>query len=792
MQSPPALPEANLIQTRTRVDHAVTLHRTRKLKIAYLISQYPALSHTFIKKEVEAMEAAGHEVVMASIRKPANLDILGEEGIRDYRRTFYLLSECTSRVFPAFFRILFRGANLKCMAGTWLRVLRKRPFHLATYAYAIEALVLVDWMLQNDVKHVHNHFGNAAATVAMIAAASHLVDYSLSIHGPDIFYETDTELLGMKLSGSKFARSISHYSRSQMCLFTAGEHWPRFEIVRCGIDPEIFTPRPETGNHIPELLCVGRLVSAKGQRFLIEASQLLHEKGIKHTLTFVGNGPDLDHLKKLAADFGIADKISFPGGMNPEGVRSAYAKADIFVLPSLAEGVPVVLMEAMASGVPVISTAITGIPELIESGKEGILVPPSDPVLLAAAIQKIIKEPEKSRTMTLKARQKVLADYNLKKNGPGMAHLFEKYLGGIESSGDNRTGYSQPLNRVQSNSAQQSICSPIPTPSATIVICVESGPLETQSIWLVESLRRWGGRFAKCPVLAVTPRRGLGLDRFTLKRFKELDVQWIHFNGLSDWSFYGPFNKPLALAGAEEMSDSDIMIWMDSDMIVAGEPIEFELPKEVDFMAHPASCIYDIGSTGPEHDHEPFWMASLAGHGISSAKYPFIPAQAGEGEAIRMYWQAGAFAYRRKTNLGATFLQSTNDQMKIKVSSRHSGTYFHEQIGLAVAVHRQNLNYQVLDSSHNFAMNRLGFDRINLSNLPQAKVIHYFGSAWPDTFEEFAGLLDRGGRSDIGCWMRERGPLRDHRNIVKRISGRALRHFRSNKSARYNDSCEIY
>jgi len=426
--TPPSQPQTSLDgEPRRLVSHALPERATQKLRIAYLVSQYPALSHTFIKKEVEALEADGHEVFLASVRLPSNLGILGDEGNKDRDRTFYLLPSLLRCLPGALVGAIRHRANLKCMASTWFRVFLKKPFSPSTYAYALESLVLLDWMLKNDLRHVHNHFGNAAATVALIASASHLVHYSLSIHGPDIFYNTDDELLPLKLSSCRFARSISHYCSSQLSLLTEGHHWSRFEIVRCGIDPATFTPRPEPANEIPALLCVGRLVPAKGQRILLAASQRLRDQGTKHTLTFVGTGPDQTPLAEHAEHAGM-DHVRFTGGLDPAGVKSEYSKADLFILPSFAEGVPVVLMEAMASGVPVISTRITGIPELIESGKEGLLVPPSDVDSLVEAIRRLLGDPGLCRSMSEEGRRKVLDLYNLNVNGPEMGRLFEKYL----------------------------------------------------------------------------------------------------------------------------------------------------------------------------------------------------------------------------------------------------------------------------------------------------------------------------------------------------------------------------
>lgn len=327
--------------------------------------------------------------------------------------------------------------------------------------------------------------------------------------------------------------------------------------------------------------------------------------------------------------------------------------------------------------------------------------------------------------------------------------------------------------------------------SATIVICIESGPLETQSLWFIESLRKWGGRFSQCPIIAVTPRRGLPLERSTMKTFEKLNVTWLNFPGSPEWSFYGPYNKPMALAAAEEVADTEFIVWMDSDILVVAEPSDFELEDGVDYLAHPSSCIYDVGSTGEGHAHDPFWVASLKGHGIDPETYPRIPTQPTEEGDMRMYWQAGAFSYRRSTRLGATFLQSTRDQMLLDISSQHSGTYFHEQVGLAVSVYRQGFNFEILDKSHNFPVNRIGFDRVDVDAIGQARVIHYFGSAWPDSFGEFIEIV-RTARPDVTAWLEKRGPLTDTRSVFKRVAGRFLRHVRKGQSGRYAERCKVY
>lgn len=329
------------------------------------------------------------------------------------------------------------------------------------------------------------------------------------------------------------------------------------------------------------------------------------------------------------------------------------------------------------------------------------------------------------------------------------------------------------------------------TASAAFVLCVESGALETQSLWAIESLRRWGGRFAKCPVIAVTPRRGLPLKASTLRAFDHLEVEWLSFDGAREWSFYGPFNKPLALTAAEAQTDRDTIIWLDSDVLVVGEPKELELSPDVDFRARPSSCIHDIGSPGDDHEHDAFWRASLEGHGISPERFERIAARPEEAESMRMYWQAGAFSYRRELRLGKTFLQSTRDQMLLNVASKFSGTYFHEQIGLAIAVHRQQLKFEILDEFHNFALQASRFDEVSIDALKQAQILHYYGSAWPETFDALIALIEA-SKPNVAEWLKERGPLSDQRPIPTRAISNLLRKRRSARAKRYAASCLSY
>lgn len=404
----------------------------KKLRLAYLVSEYPALSHTFITREIAELERAGHEVERISIRRPKNAAATTGDYASEFERTFYLLEETPRRFPAALARLALRNPRgLVRSAALALKIARRlahRPH--AALAWFAQAVVLADRMGSLQLPHVHNHFGNAAGFVAMLAAETGTVDFSLSVHGPDIFARIEEEMLGLKAERASFTRCISHFCRSQLCLITDRMAWKKFQIVRCGVDPESFHPRlkSEDSAAFPRILCVGRLVGAKGQHLLLEASARLLDRGLLHHLTLVGTGPDEAALRDRAARLGMSDWVTFTGGLPPAEVKKKLSESDLFVLPSFAEGIPVALMEAMAMEIPVLSTPVAGIPELIETGVNGTLVPPASVDELIGAIGDFLLNPGPWNERARAGREKVVAEYDQQRNGAAMVELFETEL----------------------------------------------------------------------------------------------------------------------------------------------------------------------------------------------------------------------------------------------------------------------------------------------------------------------------------------------------------------------------
>ncbi len=396
--------------------------------IAYLCSEYPAISHTFIYREIESLRNAGMTVHTASIRKPSNLTVMTPAEQKEAEETLMVLSMPLPLMLSAHLHCLKKNpAGYLRMAAAGLQLLTSGPKSpLKAVAYFAEAGILLQWLHRHGITHIHEHFANPTAIVAILMKTYGGVSYSTSVHGPDIFYTVDSAMLAEKIRQAAFVRCISHYCRSQIMRISEPQAWHKLHIIRCGVDPDLYTPRPEPGNSLPNILCVGRLVPAKGQYILLKACAILKKEDLQFQLTIVGDGPDRQILEEAATSGNLNGSVTFTGALGQDKVRGYYDRADLFVLASFAEGVPVVLMEAMAKEIPVISTRITGIPELIEHEKDGLLATPGDVDDLANQIRKLLNNTQQRRELGTSGRNKVIALYNQHTNNQDMVTLFHE------------------------------------------------------------------------------------------------------------------------------------------------------------------------------------------------------------------------------------------------------------------------------------------------------------------------------------------------------------------------------
>ena len=407
----------------------------KKIRMGYLISRYPAISHTFILREVRGLRELGFEIETASINcldRP--MEALTGDEKEEVARTFYVKSAGWRGGLAATWTAFFSSPTA-FMRGLWFALRMggtdQRRMVFALF-YLVEAALIGRWMKQNRLDHLHVHFATPAAMVGLIATRLFPFTFSMTVHGPDEFYDTTDYRLREKIAGASFITCISSYARSQLMKLSPVTQWSKFDIARLGVFPSVFAPetRKDAGTQGEwfEILCVGRLVPAKGQQVLVAAVERLVKEGRRVRLRLIGDGPDRAALETEVARRGLDEHVIFAGAVNQDRIREFYARADVFALASFAEGVPVVLMEAMAMEIPCVSTCITGIPELIRPGQDGLLVPPSDEEALATALARLMDDPALRVSLGRAGRQRVKSKYNLERNIGRLAEIFRHRL----------------------------------------------------------------------------------------------------------------------------------------------------------------------------------------------------------------------------------------------------------------------------------------------------------------------------------------------------------------------------
>jgi glycosyltransferase involved in cell wall biosynthesis len=383
------------------------------MRIAYLTSQYPAASHTFIRREVAALRRQGIDICTFSVRRPAENETVAPEDRSEFAQTGYILPAKPLALLRAHAGAVL--VNPSAYLRTLALAMRHRPPGIKALLWAlfhfVEAIVLAKLLKQAGASRLHNHFANAGANVGLLAAQFSGLPWSLTLHG---ISETDYPaglLLPEKVRLAQFVTCVSWFGRAQAMRITPSSEWHKFIIARCGVDAETM-PEPESIAKVSgRILSVGRLSAEKGQEGLIEAFAALRDSGSQATLRFVGDGPERDRLSAKVAALGLQDVVSFAGRKSERETLKEIAAAELFVLPSFMEGLPVVLMEAMALGVPVISSQVAGIPELVVHDQTGLLFAPSDWAGLAAEMTRLLNDDELAARLAQAAYCRVTAEF---------------------------------------------------------------------------------------------------------------------------------------------------------------------------------------------------------------------------------------------------------------------------------------------------------------------------------------------------------------------------------------------
>ena len=395
--------------------------------IAYLTGDYPKVSHTFILREVQSLRKAGLKVITCSIRKPPEVEFKGSEELTARAETFYVLEAARNplRLLKAQSKCFIRSP--KAWFSTLALAIQTRSPGLKAFLwqlfYFLEAGVLAEHLRNAGARHLHNHFGNSSCSVAMLAAKLADIPFSFTEHGPAIFFEVERWALGEKIARARFVVAITHFCRSQLMLFSAPEHWGKITIVHCGVDVSAY------GRQVPDdfgkrVAFVGRLDPVKGALLLIEAMAEVLKTHPDATLTLAGDGPARAPAEARAAALGISSAVRFAGFMTQGQVAELLSSSDMLVLPSFAEGLPVVYMEALASRIPVVASRVAGVPELVEDGLTGYTVPPGDVATLADRMSRLMANPDQARAMGEAGRKAVEQGFDIAKEGIWLAEIF--------------------------------------------------------------------------------------------------------------------------------------------------------------------------------------------------------------------------------------------------------------------------------------------------------------------------------------------------------------------------------
>jgi glycosyltransferase involved in cell wall biosynthesis len=414
------------------------------MRIGYVVGRYPKVSHTFIQREIQALRRLGAEVHTISIHRAGAEDILSAADREEAARTFSVLPPRWPSLLGAHLLALLTrprryAAALSLAAKLSRPGLRGRLWGLFYFA---ETAPVWRALRQWNIDHIHVHHLTQASEVAMLAtqlegarANGRRWTWSFTMHGPDEFFEVREVALAAKAQSASAVACISDFARSQVMALLDESEWSKLWVIHCGVDPDHFVPpAARNGSRPLSLLYIGRMVPVKGQALLIDAVERLRESGLEVEATLLGDGERRHALTTIVGDRGLDEVVNLPGSVGQDEIRGYYEHADIFVLPSFAEGVPTVLMEAMAMGLPVVTTRIAGIPELVEDGQSGFVVPPGRVDALVDAVRRLASDPDLRRKMGERGRAKVIAEYSIEPSAARMRDMFASVIAQADES----------------------------------------------------------------------------------------------------------------------------------------------------------------------------------------------------------------------------------------------------------------------------------------------------------------------------------------------------------------------
>jgi colanic acid/amylovoran biosynthesis glycosyltransferase len=396
------------------------------MRVAYVVNQYPKVSHSFIRREIRALEGLGVAVDRISLR-PCGEELVDADDRLERQQTFVVLSAGpVGLLLPLLLCLISRPLAMLRAARLTVRLGWRASQILRHGAYLAEAAALAMKNRSAPPGHIHAHFGTNSATVALLWSVLSGVPFSFTVHGPEEFDRRESLGLDVKIGLAKFAVAISSFGRSQLMRWCPSEQWTKLHVVHCGVDDCFLnSDQATTVPDVGRLVCVGRLCEQKGHGLLVEAAAQLAKDGEQFELVLVGDGPLRPQIEALIRDRGLSGKVVITGWKSGADVTQEILASRALVLPSFAEGLPVVLMEALALQRPVISTYVAGIPELVIPGVCGWLVPAGSVSALCDAIRAVLHTPtERLEAMGEMGALRVRQDHCARTEAAKLGELF--------------------------------------------------------------------------------------------------------------------------------------------------------------------------------------------------------------------------------------------------------------------------------------------------------------------------------------------------------------------------------
>jgi glycosyltransferase involved in cell wall biosynthesis len=393
------------------------------MQISYLINQYPKVSHSFIRREILALERQGFNVQRIAQRGWKDT-IVDKQDILEREKTLYIVKQGATSLMLSTFKVMISKPktffSVLYLALSMIKGSDRSALH--HLIYFLEACQMQGWLALHKSQHLHAHFGTNSSEIAMFASQLAGIPYSFTVHGPEEFDKPQALGLNQKIKLAKFVAAISSYGKSQLFRWADYKDWQKIKEIHCGLESDFYLNTMPVKPKPNSMVCVGRICEQKGQLLLIEAIRKLHQDGINIYLTLAGDGEMRQEVEALIKQYKLEPYINITGWISSDEVKAQILSSEVMVLPSFAEGLPVVIMEAMALNRPVISTYVAGIPELVSHQENGWLCAAGDIDGLASAMNEALKTHKTTlKKMANLAYKKVVARHNIDQEAAKLA-----------------------------------------------------------------------------------------------------------------------------------------------------------------------------------------------------------------------------------------------------------------------------------------------------------------------------------------------------------------------------------